>query len=105
MNQPLQRNLALVNDLFKSKVVKKEHCKLYDRYVFIILIKFLSKKLRAVKVAQLNFLSENLKEIFPIAVSRPEVRHRIKPGYCRPLIGLVFTLGTLRNNFCIATKH
>ena len=34
-------------------------------YVFIILIKFPPKKLRAVKVEQLNFLSENLKEIFP----------------------------------------
>ena len=33
-------------------------------YVFIILIKFLPKKLRAVKEEQLNFLSENLKEIF-----------------------------------------
>ena len=34
-------------------------------YVFIILIKFPPKKLQAVKVEQLNFLSENLKEIFP----------------------------------------
>ena len=34
-------------------------------YVFIILIKFAPKKLRAVKVAQLDFLSENLKEILP----------------------------------------
>ena len=34
-------------------------------YVFKILIKFPPKKLRAVKVKQLNFLSENLKEIFP----------------------------------------
>ena len=34
-------------------------------YVFIILIKFPPKKLRAVKVEQLNILSENLKEIFP----------------------------------------
>ena len=53
-------------------------------HVFIILIKFPPKKLRAVKVEQLTFLVWKFERNFPTAASRPEVRHRIKPGYCRP---------------------
>ena len=60
------------------------------------LIKFPPKKLRAVKVEQLNFLSENLKRNFPTAASMPEVRHRIKPGYCRPCTSRFCVLVYLR---------
>ena len=69
--QPIKVRFRLVGFELLTNTSRRHICKreslsvLRLTYVFIILIKFPPKKLRAAKVEQLNFFSENVKEIFP----------------------------------------